>query len=280
MLISPYLIVSAMDPLMIAGLLILGVLAGILGTLFGVGGGIIFIPVLTIVYGLTATEAAAVSLIGIIATSTSATAFYLQKRVTNIRLGLLLEISTAIGAMVGAFISAYIQDWVLMVIFAIVILISALRMVVDKKKEIFSEEGEFTYHDLKKDKDMNYDVKNIKSGFAACSIAGVVSSMTGVGGGVIKVPIMNLHMGIPIKAAMATSNYMIGITAFSGAIVYFLNGHVLLDVAAFVVIGAFLGSLVGKHISKFVDGPSLKKYFSVLLIFIAVIMLLQAGGVL
>lgn len=269
-----------MDPLMIAGLLVIGVLAGILGTLLGIGGGIVFIPVLTIVYGLTTTEAAAVSLIGIIVTSTSATTFYLQKRVTNIRLGLLLEISTAIGAMAGAFVSAYIQDWVLMTIFAVVILISALRMTVDKEKEVFSENGEFTYHDLKREEDVNYDVKNIKSGFAACSIAGMVSSMTGVGGGVIKVPIMNLHMGVPIRAAMATSNYMIGITAFSGAIIYFLNGRVLLDVAAFVVIGAFLGSLVGEHLSKSVDGSSLRKYFSVLLIFVAAIMFLQAGGVL
>jgi len=269
-----------MDPLMIVGLLILGILAGILGTLFGIGGGIIFIPVLTIIYGLTATEAAAVSLIGIIATSTSATTFYLQKKVTNIRLGLLLEISTAIGAMVGAFLSAYIQDWILMVIFAIVILISALHMLIDKKKNVVSDSGKFTYHDLKENKDINYDVHNVKSSFAACSVAGVVSSMTGIGGGVIKVPIMNLHMNVPIKAAMATSNYMIGITAFSGAIIYFLNGHVLLDVAAFVVIGAFLGSLMGKHLSMFIDGPSLKKYFSVLLIAVSIIMLLQAGDVL
>ncbi|MFA7149731.1 MAG: sulfite exporter TauE/SafE family protein [Candidatus Methanomethylophilaceae archaeon] len=265
---------------MIAGLLILGVLAGILGTLFGIGGGIVFIPILTIVYGLTTTEAAAVSLIGIIATSTSATTFYLQKRVTNIRLGLLLEISTAIGAMVGAFMSAYIQDWALMMIFAIVILVSALRMTAGREKEVSSEKGEFTYYDLKREENVNYDVKNIKSGFAACSIAGMVSSMTGIGGGVIKVPIMNLHMGVPVRAAMATSNYMIGITAFSGAIIYFLNGHVLLDVAAFVVIGAFLGSLVGERVSKSVDGSSLRKYFSILLIFVSIIMFLQAGGIL
>lgn len=272
--------VYTMDPLMIVGLLILGILAGILGTLFGVGGGIIFIPILTIIYGLTTTEAAAVSLIGIIATSTSATTFYLQKRVTNIHLGLLLEISTAVGAMVGAFISAYVQDWILMVIFSIVILISALYMIIDKKKNVVSDNGKFTYHDLKENKNINYDVHNVKSGFAACSVAGVVSSMTGIGGGVIKVPIMNLHMNIPVKAAMATSNYMIGITAFSGAIIYLLTGHVLLDVAAFVVIGAFLGSLIGKYLSVFVDGSSLKKYFSILLIVVSIIMLLQAGDIL
>lgn len=271
-----------MDPILLISLAAVGVLAGVIGTLFGVGGGIIFIPILTILYGLTTTEAAAVSLIGIIVTSASGAAFFIKNDVSNIRLGLFLEISTTIGAIAGAFLALYTKDWILMLLFAAVMLLSAFRMIRgrDRKTTDSDDAPEFHYHDLKEDRNIGYDVCNKKKGFALCSVAGMLSSMTGVGGGVVKVPIMNSYMGIPIKAATATSTYMVGITAFSGAIIYFLNGQVLLDVAAFVAIGAFLGSAIGTYTSKFIDGRALKKYFGILLIGVAILMILQAGGIL
>lgn len=271
-----------MDPTMIVLLLAISIGAGILGALFGIGGGIIFIPVLTIGFGLSATEAAAVSLVGIVATSAGSSAYYTEKKVANIRLGLFLEIGTTIGAIVGALVAVLIADWILMVIFSVFLLINAYRMVRSKGRDVGSPEGEheFWYTDLKTGERIGYDVQHKLGGTLACVAAGAYSSMTGVGGGVIKVPVMNAYMGVPLKAATATSSYMIGITAFSGAIVYFLDGQILFEYAVYVAIGAYIGMFLGTRLSKRFDTSAMKKYFAIVLVFSAVSMLLEAGGVL
>jgi uncharacterized membrane protein YfcA len=269
-----------MDPTVLLAIMLVGVLAGLLGALFGIGGGIIIVPIMTLFFGLTAMEAAAVSLVGIVATSAGGTSYYIKNGVTNVRLGLLLEIGTVIGSIIGAAIAVFIADWAVMVVFSAVIIISGLKMIVGRTTSRVSDKGEFSYHDVKDGKEYRYDVNHRAGGLAACGFAGVISSLTGVGGGVIKVPVMNLYMGVPIKAATATSNYMVGITAFTGAIIYFLSGHVIIDTAAFVAIGTFIGALVGSSVTRFIDTASLKRYFSILLFVIATIMLLQAGGVL
>lgn len=269
-----------METLLLLTILLVGLAAGMLGAVFGIGGGIIIIPCMTALYGLTATEAAAVSLVGIVATSVGGTVFYLENRVTNIRLGLYLEISTVIGAAIGVLLAGCLQEWVIMSIFTAVIVASAVKMILDPKTKVEGKEnGEFSYHDVKSGEDVGYDVEHKYSGLAICTAAGVISSLTGVGGGLIKVPVMNMYMKVPMKAAAATSSYMIGITAFSGAIIYFLNGQVILDVAAFVAVGTFLGAVIGSRISRKFDGSALKKYFSILLFAVAVVMILQIGGV-
>lgn len=273
-----------MDPVLIIGLLAIGIGAGVLGTLFGVGGGIIFIPVLTILFGLSASEAVAVSLVGIIAASTGAASFYVRKDLANVRLGLLLEITTALGAMIGAMIAMYISNWILLCIFGCVLIYSAMSMILRPEKIIdpTDETGNmiFSYTDDKEGSEKRYKVENVKSGLLICTAAGAMSSMTGVGGGTIKVPLMNVHMHVPIKVSSATSSYMIGITAFSGAIIYFLHGDLLLDYAAAIAIGAFIGSLIGTRISKHLNAAPMRRYFSILLLFISVIIFLKAGGVL
>jgi uncharacterized membrane protein YfcA len=138
----------------------------------------------------------------------------------------------------------------------------------------------FSYTDTKDCCTKNYEIVNVKSGLAVCTAAGVLSSMTGVGGGTIKVPLMNIHMRVPIKVASATSSYMIGITAFSGAIVYFIHGTLLLDYAAAIAVGALLGSLIGSRIAKMIDAGPMRRYFSILMFAISVVILLEAGGVL
>ncbi|MCL2148923.1 MAG: sulfite exporter TauE/SafE family protein, partial [Methanomassiliicoccaceae archaeon] len=246
-----------MDPMLIAALVMVGIGAGAVGALFGIGGGIIFIPVLTILFGLSASEAVAVSLVGIIATSTGAASFYVREGSANVRLGLLLEITTSVGAMAGALFAMYAANWFLLSLFGCVLVYSALSMFLRKERVIeHSEDGGrmgFTYTDGKDAAEKGYVVKNVGSGLLACTAAGVLSSLTGVGGGTIKIPLMNIHMRVPMKAATATSSYMIGITAFSGAIVYFVNGGLLLDYAAAIAVGAFLGSVVGTRASRMVD---------------------------
>lgn len=270
-----------MEPILLFSLIFVGMFAGLIGALFGLGGGIFIIPVLTICYGLDASVAVPVSLVAIIATSIGGTIFYLDNGVTNVRLGLLFEIPTVIGAIIGALIGAYLQNWVIMVLFSIVILISAVKMLLDKKKEIEDcPDGKYSYNDMKENRIKRYNVKNLKSGMCGFTVAGALASMTGVGGGAIKVPIMNLHMGIPIKAATATSNFMIGITAFSGAIVYFVMGMVDIEIAAFIAMGTFAGALGGSMLSRKIDTSSLKRYFAVVLLAIVVLMLCKAGGLL
>lgn len=273
-----------MEPLLILGLIFFGILAGVLGTMFGLGGGIILVPVLTIIYGLSATEAAAVSLVGIIAASAGGASAGIRERSANIKLGMLLEIPTAMGAVIGAFVAIYIDDIWLMLLFAAIITYSGIRMIMNKER-VISEEKEkgdydFTYYDNKKGEIVSYTVQNVSKGSAACGFAGAIASMTGVGGGMIKVPLMNLYMGVPMKAAAPTSSYMIGITAFSGAVVYFIGGEIILAYAASVAIGGFIGSLLGFEISKHFNGKSLRKYFAILAFAMAASVLLQVGGVL
>lgn len=274
-----------MDPLIMAGLVVMGCGAGILGALFGLGGGIIFVPLLMLVFRLAPTEAVAVSLIGIIAGSVGASTVFVDKGLSNVRLGLLLEITTAAGAILGAIVATLLDDKVLMVIFSAIVIYSGIRMILNPEKIVEpagDSEGKlsFEYRDEAHGDSVRYQVQNVKGGMALCTVAGMISSMTGVGGGAIKVPLMNIYMHVPMKAASATSSYMIGITAFSGAITYFLGGQVLLGYAAGVAIGAFLGSLIGTALARRINGKHLRKYFSAVLFVMAFLVLLQAGGIL
>ncbi len=271
-----------MDPILLISLILVGLIAGVMGAIFGIGGGMIIVPILTILFGLAAKEAVAISLVGIVATSVGASSVYVKKRVSNIHLGLLLEVTTVFGAILGVFVASYLSNFAMTAIFSIVLIFTAIKMITDPKRIIEPSEEpgtyRFTYYDEVKEKDMRYDIQNAEKGIAMCTLAGVVSSMTGMGGGSIKVPIMNMYMGVPMKAATATSNYMIGITAFVGAILYFMMGEVSLTFAGAVAVGGFVGSMIGTKVSSYIDGKSLRKYFSILLFFISAIMLLNAGG--
>lgn len=274
-----------MEPLILAGLIILGLCSGIFGALFGLGGGVIFVPVLMLIFGLEPTEAVAISLIGIIAGSVGASTVLVDRGLSNVRLGLLLEITTCVGAIAGAIIATYLDSWILMVLFSVIIIYSGIRMIVNPERTVEPSSGEdtpltFRYRDESVGEDVRYEVQNVGSGMGLCTIAGALSSMTGVGGGAVKVPLMNIHMHVPMKAASSTSSYMIGITAFSGAITYFFAGEVILAYAACVAIGAFAGSLIGARYARKIPARHLRKYFSIVLFAMAILVLLQAGGIL
>ncbi|QHK18196.1 TSUP family transporter [Methanomassiliicoccaceae archaeon DOK] len=274
-----------MEPLILAGLIVLGLCSGIFGALFGLGGGVIFVPVLMLVFGLEPTEAVAISLIGIIAGSVGASTVLVDRGLSNVRLGLLLEITTCVGAIAGAIIATYLDSWILMVLFSVIIIYSGIRMIVNPERTVEPSSGEdtpltFMYRDESVGEDVRYEVQNVGSGMGLCTIAGALSSMTGVGGGAVKVPLMNIHMHVPMKAASSTSSYMIGITAFSGAITYFFAGEVILAYAACVAIGAFAGSLIGARYARKIPARHLRKYFSIVLFAMAILVLLQAGGIL
>lgn len=273
-----------MEPLLLLALLAIAIGAGVIGALFGLGGGIIFIPVLTVLFDLDAQAAAAASLIGIVATSTGSASGYVKEGRSNIRLGMMMEITTSIGAIIGATIAIYIESWVMLVVFAAVMVVSGLKMALSPERRGPEPPHDmpmsFTYTDPADRKEHSYCVENSAGGMALCTVAGVVSSLAGVGGGVIKVPLMNIYMHVPIKVASATSSYMIGITAFTGAVIYLLHGAVIADVAAAVAIGAFIGALIGTRVSNKMAAASLKRYMVVVYFAMAIIVLLKAGGVL
>ncbi len=273
-----------MDPVLILALISVGIFAGTIGAIFGLGGGIIFVPFLTMIFGLAANQAIAVSLIGIVATSVGASSTYIKEGKANVRLGILLELTTSVGAIIGALLAGIMANWILLCIFSLVLIYSAIHMMrheehIIENTEEFSGPMVFPYVD-DYGKIGRYKIDNLRIGLAGCAGAGILASMTGVGGGAIKVPLMNIHMHVPIKTASATSSYMIGITAFSGAIIFLMNGHVILDYAAGIAIGAFLGALIGTQFSKRIKANNLRKYFALILLIIAVLELLKSGGIL
>ncbi len=271
-----------MEPVTMVGLLVLGSGAGIIGSLFGLGGGILFVPILTVVFGLAPTEAVATSLIGIIAGSVGASTVYVDRGQSNVRLGLLLEITTAAGAILGAMVATMLEDRVLLLLMAAIVIYSAVRMIVNPERVVEPSgdaDGDMVFEYPGDDGPVRYEVQNVRGGMALCTLAGMASSMTGIGGGAIKVPLMNIYMHIPIKAVSATSSYMIGITAFSGAVTYLLAGQVLPDYAAFVAIGSFIGAFAGVAVSRRLNARHLRRYFSIVLFAMAGMVLLQVGGV-
>ena len=273
-----------MEIIILLSLIALGTGAGIMGAMFGLGGGVIFVPVLMLVFGMAPAEAAAVSLVGIVAGSVGASSVFIEKGLANVRLGLLLEVTTTIGAIAGALIAVYLEDWILSLVFCAVMIYSAIRMILSPERVVEPQDGQgrmsFTYKDETHGEEISYEVQNVGKGSAACVVAGMLSSMTGVGGGAIKVPVMNLIMHVPMKAASSTSSYMIGITAFSGAITYFLSGQLDLAFAGGVAIGAFIGALAGTYLARKIDTKSIRRYFSVVLLFMSAIVLLRVGGIL
>jgi len=273
-----------MELIILFGLIALGMGAGVLGAMFGLGGGVIFVPVLMIVFGLAPAEAAAVSLVGIVAGSVSASSIFVEKGLSNIRLGLLLEITTTVGAITGAIIAGLMDAWILSLVFCAVMVYSGMKMILNPERIVKpSDTGGrmcFRYRDESTGEDVPYEVQRVKTGSIACIFAGALSSMTGVGGGAIKVPVMNLLMNIPLKAASATSSYMIGITAFSGAVTYFFSGQLDLAFAGGVAIGAFAGSVAGTYLARKTNTKHLRKYFSIVLFMMAFLVLLRTGGIL
>ncbi|MDR0778756.1 MAG: sulfite exporter TauE/SafE family protein [Methanomassiliicoccaceae archaeon] len=273
-----------MDAVLMLGLVILSVIAGLIGSIFGLGGGIIIVPVLTILYDMDAKAAAAVSLVAIIAISSTTASSLVKNRVANVRVGLRLEIGAAAGAIAGAVIALYMQSWLIAICFAAVLIYSAVYMILRPERIIANDpsdkENDYVYHDTRTGDDIGYSVRNLRTGTVGFVAAGITSALSGVGGGTIKIPIMNVHMHMPVKAATATSSFVIGITALSGAAVYLLNGvldeHI--QTAAAVVIGAIAGSLIGLRILPKINASSMRRYFSILLLFLASVMILNAGG--
>ena len=231
------------------------VAAGFLGSLTGMGGGIVIVPVLTLLLGVDIRYAIGASLVSVIATSSGAAAAYVKEGYTNIRLGLLLEIATTIGALAGAFLAAHIAAGALAVIFGLVLLYSAYQIVRHKQSAATANEPDPLAMRLKLDGtypaegDMaRYHVQHVPAGFGLMLIAGALSGLLGIGSGAFKVLAMDRIMRIPFKVSTTTSNFMIGVTAAASAGVYLNRGYVEPGLAMPVMLGVLVGSLLGTRV--------------------------------
>jgi uncharacterized membrane protein YfcA len=276
---------SGVTPLIFT-LLVTGIslFAGLLGSLVGVGGGIIVVPALSLFLGVDIRHAIAASIISVIATSSGAASSYVREHITNIRLAMVLEIATAAGALTGAFLAVVISGRGLYILFGVVLCYTAWSMLRKKTgpetrapEDPWADKlrlhGEF--HDRALGRKVTYRIARTKLGLAVSYVAGTVSGLLGIGGGVLKVPVMNLAMGVPIKVCTATSNFMIGVTAAASAAVYFMRGDVQPFVAAPVAVGVLLGAKVGAKLLSRLKNNSIKLIFVAVLLISAVQMLLK-----
>ena len=278
----------------IAYLVVAGLGAGWLGAWIGIGGGTVLVPAFVLAFGFDPKVAVATSLLTVIATSTAAGSVYVGRGLSNTRIAMALEIATTIGGMAGGLLAIVIPSHVLAGIFGVVMAVTALSML---RWSTVKESGHFepsetpvegseqrgelagTYYDELRRGLVHYRAVRIYAGSAIALLAGAVSGLLGVGGGFLKVPAMNLGMNVPIKVAVATSNFMIGVTAAASVFVYFGRGYVHPLLVAPVALGVVGGALVGTIHSGRASHALLKRVIAGVLIIVAVQMGLRAFGV-
>jgi len=258
---------------------IVSIIAGALGSLLGLGGGIIIVPFLTLWMKVDVHYAIGASIVSVIATSSGAAAAYVRERLTNLRTAMFLEIATTTGALSGAYLAGILAGRWLYVIFGLVLGYSALVMLRNRVEHDLTHTPpdaladrlnlHASYHDEALGKDIAYRVRGTKLGFVLMYMAGVVSGLLGIGSGALKVPAMDLAMGLPIKVSTATSNFMIGVTAAASAGVYFARGEIDPFIAAPVVTGVLLGAVLGAKLLGRIDSVWIRGVFVAVLMLIA-----------
>ena len=267
---------------------LVSIFAGIFGSIVGLGGGVVVIPVLTILLGVNIHFAIGASIVAIIGTSSGSASTYVRDKVTNLRVGMFLELASTSGAITGAAIAAYTNSEALEAIFGSILLVSLVPMVmkigedIPKSPELkgLSKDlgltGTYTESD---GRTIKYNATRPVEGLAGTAVAGVLSGLLGIGGGAFKVLSMDLAMKLPMKVSTTTSNFMIGVTAAASAGIYFARGDVDPIIVAPVAIGILIGAAVGARILLRSRNTTVRKTFAVILAIAAVEMILSALGV-
>lgn len=261
------------------------IVAGVMGAILGLGGGIIITPVLTLLLGINIKYAIGASIVSVIATSSGAAIAYIRDKLTNLRVGMFLEIATTTGAVTGAFITGLIHPDYLYIIFGAILLYSALAMIgkghqeipkvtnpdpLASKLKLHSE-----YFDNVLNEKVTYQVTGVYGGFGMMYVAGVISGLLGIGSGIFKVMAMDLFMKLPLKVSSATSNFMIGVTAAASAGIYLIRGNIDPQIAAPVALGVLMGATVGTRIMKNLKSSTIRKLFVPVLVLVAIQMLMK-----
>lgn len=269
--------------LLVTVLFLMGTLAGALGALLGLGGGVFLVPFLVLVIKLPMHVAVGISLTTVIATSSVVTAQRTGRHLINLRLGMLLEVATAAGGLTGGVVVWMISQALLQRLFGVVAAGAAMMMLrrLDRRNVILDpgvDQGRLggRYFEEESGGAVAYRVRRLPLALGVSFVAGSVSSLLGVGGGIIKVPVLNAWCGVPMRAAAATSAFMIGVTATAGAVIYYGRGEIIPWMAAATVLGVLAGSKAGFAISLRARAKWLKLALAVVLLLVCGLMFLRA----
>lgn len=259
-----------MSILLLAVFLAIGAFgAGLLGALTGLGGGLVVVPMMTLLFHIDLRYAIGASLVSVIATSSGAAAAYVREGFTNVRIGIFLEVATTIGALVGAALAGFIPTNALAVLFGIVLLYTAYRSFLPREEHSIDGPSDPLAMRLRlnstyptPDGLRAYSVQGVKTGFALMFAAGILSALLGIGSGVVKVLAMDHTMKLPFKVSTTTSNFMIGVTAAASAGVYLHRGYIEPTIAFPVMLGVLAGALLGARILAYASTRWLRILFT------------------
>lgn len=263
--------------------------ASALGGVLGMASGIFIVPILMLFFGIDIHLAIGASIVSVIACSCGSAAPFLKARLTNIRLAVVLEVATTLGALTGVLLIGIIPTEFLYGLFALILVLSALQMLA-RRREVGSLAPaarswgtllrlHSSFPDGAAGHDVHYHVSRVPLGLALMYGAGVVSALLGVGSGVLKIPAMDSALRLPIKVSTATSNFMIGVTATASAGAYFMRGNIDIDMAGPVALGSVLGALLGARLLMGIPADRLRLFFVVVLMLLAIVMMLAAFGI-
>lgn len=272
-----------MSVAVILGVMALGAVGGLLGALLGLGGGVFLVPFLSLIVGLPFRQAAAIGLMTVIATSSVVSAQRSSDGLINVRLGIVLEIATTLGGLAGGLTALSLSQRTLSLIFGVVALGIAGVMFrqVDRRTSLADPEpvtgwlgGQ--YYSPDHGAQVSYRVKRLPVALGMSFVAGNVSGLLGIGGGILKVPTLNAWCGVPLRVAAATSSLMLGVTAVASVPIYYAAGDVIPELAAAAVVGVMVGSRVGFVVGDRVRARWLKLLLAVILLAVAILMLVRA----
>jgi uncharacterized membrane protein YfcA len=277
------------------GIFLAGILTGVMGAILGTGGGVFLIPILVLGFGIPMHYAIATSILSVIATSSAVASANVERGTANMKLGMTLEVATALGAISGGITAGRLSSHALEFLFALVILPTAFFMWRGRTEHEFPDDGDSVakggngeastsrhadlsgeYYDEAVKRPVRYEVQRLPAGLGISFLAGSLSGLLGIGGGVFKVPAMHMLCGIPIKAAAATSNFMIGVTAAASAFLYYGRGEVRTALTSAAVLGILCGSVAGSRLNRHIQGHAVKKMFALLLFAVAIQMFCRA----
>jgi uncharacterized membrane protein YfcA len=265
--------------------------ASALGGMLGMASGIFIVPILTIFGHIDIHTAIGASIISVIACSCGAAAPFLKGRLTNVRLAIVLETATTLGALTGVLLAGVAPVPYLFFLFAVILLLSAQQMLTKRGDpagtSYLADTGQWTaalrldstYPDRALGREIAYRVRRLPLGMLLMYGAGLISALLGIGSGVLKIPAMDTALRLPIKVSSATSNFMIGVTAAASAGAYFMRGNIVTAVAGPVALGSVIGAVAGARILMIVSNDKLRLLFVVILIALGIQMLLASFGI-
>lgn len=251
-------------------------LAGFIGSLSGLGGGIIIIPLLTVFLGVDIHYAIGTALVAVIATSSGSASAYVKEGITNMRLGIFLEIATTAGAVAGALIATNAPTSALAIIFGITLIFSSINSLRKKEDHLLSESSTLakklklpSTYPMPGGQKVSYGMTNVVGGFSMMGLAGMMSGLLGIGSGAFKVIAMDTIMKIPFKVSTTTSNFMMGVTAIASSVIYIQKGYIEPQICMPIIVGVLIGSMLGAKVLVKANTQKLRVFFALLILVLA-----------